>query len=160
VTAIDERAYEFLAQQTAAAMITLRPDGTPHVARVGVGLVDWKLWSSGLPSRLRTRHLRRDPRCTLFVFDPKNPANSWRWLALETTARILDGPDAPELNVRLFRVMQARLSPAPRPGHLYWEGKEKTEDEFLAIMVEGRRLIYEFEINRAYGVYGAEPPRL
>ena len=70
-------------------MTTLRTDGTPHVARVGVALVDGKVWSSGTQTRLRTKHLRRDPRSTLFVFDAE-----FRWLALESRVTILDGPDA------------------------------------------------------------------
>ncbi len=86
--------------------------------------------------------LRRDPRCTLFVFDP-----GWSWLALETTVRILDGPDAPELNLRLFRQMQKR--PA---GDLSWFGREMSPEELLRVMAEERRLIYEFEIIRGYGM--------
>lgn len=130
-------------------MITLRADGTPHVARVGVALVDGKLWSSGTQSRLRTKHLRRDPRSTLFVFDP-----AWRWLGLECVVTIRDGPDAPELNLRLFRVMQEGMPPPATPGNLIWMGSEKTPEEFLRIMVEEQRLIYEFDVRRAYGMYG------
>jgi hypothetical protein len=75
---------QFLDQHHAAAMVTLRANGTPHVAQVGVVVVDGKLWSSGTQGRVRTRHLRRDPRCTRFVFDPP-----WRWLGLETTEEFL-----------------------------------------------------------------------
>ena len=39
----------------------------------------------------------------LFVFDP-----GFAWLTLETIVTILDGPDAPRLNVRLFRIMQGK----------------------------------------------------
>src|SRR5206468_9116879 len=48
----------FLDAHHAAAMITLRADGTPHAVRVGVALVDGMLWSSGTHDRLRTGHLR------------------------------------------------------------------------------------------------------
>jgi hypothetical protein len=65
--------------------------------------VDGKLWSSGVRSRMRTAHLRRDSRCTLLVFDP-----AWSYLTLETNATIIDGPEVPEMSVRLFRVMQGR----------------------------------------------------
>ena len=82
---------------------------------------------------MRTRHLRRDPRCTLFVFDPEE---AWRWLALETTVTILDGPEAPELNLTLYRVL------AGEPGDL---------DEYLRAMVAEERLIYEFDVHHAYG---------
>src|SRR4051795_6341446 len=93
----------FLEKNRSAAMITVARDGTPKVARVGVALVDGKLWSSGTEERARTKRLRRDPRCTLFVFDA-----SFAWLALETTVTILDGPDVTQLHVTLFRTMQDR----------------------------------------------------
>ena len=75
---MDDRIREYLEKQHSAAMTTLRPDGTPHIVRVGVALVNGKLWSTGTQTRVRTRHLRRDPRSTLFVFD-----GEWRWLTLE-----------------------------------------------------------------------------
>ena len=68
-------------------MITIGESGFPKPVRVGIALVDGKLWSSGTQHRVRTWRLRRDPRCTLFVFD-----QAFRWLALETTVTILEGP--------------------------------------------------------------------
>jgi PPOX class probable F420-dependent enzyme len=141
--ALSEQQREFIAEHASAAMTTLRHDGTPHVVRVGVALVDGKLWSSGTTSRVRTGHLRRDPRSTLFVFDDK-----WRWLGLEAVVTILDGPEAPELSVRLFRAMQKRPDDSST---LSWFGGETTVDEFLAAMAAEGRLVYEFDVKRAYG---------
>jgi PPOX class probable F420-dependent enzyme len=149
--ALGEAEREFLARNHAAAMVTLRSDGRPHVVRVGVVLVDGKLWSSGLPSRVRTGHLRRDPRAALFVFDASG-SNPFGWLGIEATVTILDGADAPEQSVRLFRAMQADMPKPPSPGHLYWEMQERTEDEFSDMMREQDRLIYEFDILRTYGL--------
>ena len=123
----------FLEHNHAAAMVTLRADGTPHVARVAVGLVDGKLWSSGTRGRIRTGHLRRDPRSTLFVL---HGGDSWRWLGLETTVTILDGPDAPGLNLALYRALA---------------GEPDDVEEYLEAMRKEERLIYEFEISRSYG---------
>jgi PPOX class probable F420-dependent enzyme len=145
---MDERVQAFLKQNRAAAMITLRADGTPHVARVGIALIDGKLWSSGTRRRVRTKHLRRDPRSTLFVFDQQ-----FRWLGLETTVTIIDGPDVPQLSLRFFRLLQQELDPPPPPGHVMWFGQPKTEEEFLKLIVEERRIIYGFAIQRAYGMY-------
>jgi PPOX class probable F420-dependent enzyme len=131
---LSEQDREFLARNRAAVMVTLKADGTPHVARVGVGLVDDKLWSSGTQDRVRTSHLRRDPRCTLFVFDP---GHAYRWLGLETTVTILDGPDAPQLNLALYRALA---------------GEPDDVDEYLRAMVTERRLIYEFDVTRSYGM--------
>lgn len=124
-------------------MITLRGDGTPVAARVGVALVDGKLWSSGTQDRARTRWLRRDPRSTLFVYDP----TGFAYLNIESRVRILAGPDVPEQSVRLFRAMQNRPS-----GPLAWFGGELSEGDFLRKMEEERRLIYEFEPERISGL--------
>ncbi|HEY2549475.1 MAG TPA: pyridoxamine 5'-phosphate oxidase family protein [Streptosporangiaceae bacterium] len=132
----------FLAGQHSAAMITVTAGGVAKVARVGVALVGGQLQSSGTLDRVRTRRLRSDPRCTLFVFD-----GSYRWLALESTVTILDGPDAGHLNVELFRVMQGRPE-----GPLLWYGNELDEQQFLATMADEGRLVYQFGIERCYGM--------
>lgn len=67
---LDAKATAFLEKNHSAAMTTLRRDGSPHTVRIGLAFVDGKLWSSGTADRVRTKHLRRDPRCSLFVFDP------------------------------------------------------------------------------------------
>jgi len=144
---VNERVAAFIDQHSSAAMITLRADGTPHSARVGVAMVDGKIWSSGTQTRVRTRHLRRNPRSNLFVFgtspDPK-------WLGLETEVTILEGPDVPELSFRLFRTMQKDRAPE---GKVAWFNGMLTKEEFLTTMREEQRLIYEFHVKRAYGYY-------
>jgi PPOX class probable F420-dependent enzyme len=140
---LSEQDIEFLTNNHSAAMITVGRDGTPKVARVGVALVDGKLWSSGTADRVRTGRLRRDPHCTLYVYD-----SGYAWLAVETSVTILDGPDAPELNLRLFRVMQDQPT-----GPLSWFGGELAEDEFLRAMVDEGRLVYEFEVHHTYGLH-------
>ena len=125
----------YLEDHHAAVMVTLREDGTPHVARIGVGLVDGELWSSGTRTRVRTGHLRRDPRCTLCVLNPRDPQS---WLGLETRVTIHDGDDAVDRNLALYRAL------AGEPDDL---------DEYRAAMVAEQRLVYAFEILRAYGQY-------
>lgn len=133
---------EFLTREHRAAMITIGPGGVPKAARVGVALVAGRLWSSGTEDRVRTRRLRRDPRCTLFVFD-----QGFSWLALETTVTILDGPEAAAQNLLLFRVMQDRPT-----GSLAWYGADLDEPSFLQRMQEEGRLVYEFDVSRSYGL--------
>ena len=132
---------EFLLIEHSAAMITVGADGKPKVARCGVALVDGRLWSSGKQDRVRTQRLRRHPQCKLYVH-----ATSPAWRGFETTVTLLDGPDAPELNLRLFRVMQGR--PA---GPLWWYGHELDETTFVDQMRAEQRLVYEFEVERSYG---------
>jgi PPOX class probable F420-dependent enzyme len=141
--ALTDEDIEFLEHNHAAAMVTVAPDGIAKVVRVGVALVDGKLWSSGTQDRVRTARLRRDPRCTVYVHD-----KGFGWLGLETTVTILDGPDAPELNERLFRRMQGRPS-----GPLSWFGQDLDQEAFRQAMVDEQRLIYEFEVHRTYGMH-------
>lgn len=104
--------------------------------------VDGRLWSSGTEDRVRTARLRRDPRCTLFVFDP-----GYTWLTLETAVTVLDGPQAPAQSPALLRVMQDKPT-----GPLGWFGGELDEPAFLQTMVEEGRVIYEFAVHNAYGM--------
>jgi PPOX class probable F420-dependent enzyme len=133
---------EFLERQRSAAMITIGPGGMPKVVRVGVARVGDKLWSSGTEDRVRTRRLRRDPRCVLYVHDA-----TYGWLALETTVTILDGPDVPQQSIELFRVMQGKPD-----GPLSWFGGEYDEAGFRQRMVDERRVIYQFEVKKSYGM--------
>lgn len=132
----------FLEDHHDAAMITVGADGKPKVARVVVTLVDGALWSSGTQDRVRTRRLRQDPRCTLFVFD-----TAFAWLALEATVTIHDGADAPERNVRHMRQSQGKPT-----GPLSWFGRELDETDFLQLMADEQRLIYEFDVHHSYGL--------
>jgi PPOX class probable F420-dependent enzyme len=132
---MDDRVRAFLERNHSAVMTTTKADGMPHVAMVGVGLVDGKLWSSGTATRVRTKHLRRDPRSTLCVLDKRT---RYAWLGIESRVTILDGSDAPDLNLQLYRVLA---------------GEPEDTQEYLDAMVREERLIYEFEILRAYGSY-------
>jgi hypothetical protein len=133
---------EFLEANHGAAMITVGADGTPKAVRVGVALVEDRIWSSGTRDRVRTRRLLDDPRCTLFVFEP-----GFRALTLETTVDVLDGPEVADQSVSLFREMKGRPE-----GPLAWYGEELDEHDFHQSMVDQGRIIYEFEVTNAYGL--------
>ena len=90
---LSESDRNFLDHNVSAAMITVATDGTAKATRVGVKLVDGKLWSSGTQDRVRTKRLRRDPKTTFFVYDAE-----FGYVTLETTVTILDGPDAPNIS--------------------------------------------------------------
>ncbi len=131
---MDDRLRRFLEVNHAAIMATIKDDGRPHLVRCGVGLVEGKLWSSGTQTRVRTGYLRRDPRATLLVMSD----NPWRWAVIESRVTILEGEDAPEKNLALYRVLA---------------GEPDDVDEYLEAMVRERRLIYEFSIDNTYGEY-------
>jgi Pyridoxamine 5'-phosphate oxidase len=140
---LSESDRNFLDNNVSAAMITVATDGTAKATRVGVKLVDDKLWSSGTRDRVRTKRLRRDPKATFFVYDAE-----FGYVTLETTVTILDGPEAPELNVRFFRGIQGKPD-----GPLSWFGGELDEEQFLQTMRDEGRVIYEAEITKAYGMH-------
>lgn len=141
---MEQKVREFLERNHGAAMITLKTDGTPHVVRVGIALVEGKLWSSGTKERRRTAHLRRDPRCTLFLWE------GYAYLGLETRVTILEGLDVPDQSLRLFKTMQG-IGPGDHR-KLKWFGRELADDAFRERMVSEGRLIYEFDVQRAYGL--------
>ncbi len=132
---MDDPVRAFLEANHGAIMTTLKKDGSPHVARVVIGLVEGKLWSSGTRKRVRTAHVRRDPRATLCVLSEDNP---WAWLGLETTVTILEGPEAVDQNLALYRALA---------------GEPEDLDEYRRAMTAEERLVYEFTIHKAYGMH-------
>ncbi len=148
---MDDRLQTFIVRTPDAAMITYRLDGTAHMARIELAVVDGRIESSGAPSLVRDRHVRRDPRCSLFVFGP-HP----NWLGLETEVTVVDGDDAPG---RLVALMQARhgdeMPEGMVLGHDEALGHDRpyTVDEYIQSVREQHRSVYEFEVKRAYGNY-------
>jgi hypothetical protein len=133
---------EFIESNRSAAMITVSEDGFAKAVRVGVAIVDGQVWSSGTAERVRTNRLRRDPRCTLFVFGPGHEA-----LTIEAKVSLIEGSDAVGKSVSLFRQMQGRPD-----GPLAWYGEEQDEESFRRTMVDQKRLIYVFDVINSYGV--------
>lgn len=131
---MDQKIHDFVRDNGTAVMTTLKKDGTPHVAVVLAGWVDGELWSSGTQDRVRTGHLRRDPRATLCFLDGDN---RYRWLGLETTVEVLDD-DGPGRNLMLYRALA---------------GEPDDVEEYLRAMEDEKRLVYRFTILRSYGPY-------
>lgn len=134
---MDELARKFLEENHTAIMVTVRANGTAHVARVSCGLVDGELWSSGTKNRVRTKHLRVNPHATLCVF-----ARDRRWIGVEATVTIHEGPDAPERALALQRAQHR---------------EPEDVDAFLKDMAAQERIIYEFAPVRIYGSYEEVP---
>ena len=133
---MDDKVREFLEKNHDCVMTTLKKDGTPHVARVGVGLVDGKLWSSGTNTRARTKHVKRDPRATLMVM----AHSRYEWLGLETEVKIIDDSDGTIAeNLALYRVIA---------------GKDPDDmADYERGMRDEERIVYEFHIKGSYGMH-------
>jgi hypothetical protein len=143
------RVAAFIDRYPDAAMITSRVDGRAHMARIELGVVAGRIRTSGSPGLVRTRHVRRDPRCSLFVL-----GQAPYWLGLETRANILDGQDVPGLLVELMRSRdRGRTPPGMVLGHDYELGRDRLypEGEYLDHVRADRRFVFDFEIVRAYG---------
>jgi PPOX class probable F420-dependent enzyme len=133
---VDDALREFLEKNHLAVMTTVKKDGTPHVAVIGVGLVDGRLWSSATQTRLRTKHLRRDNRSTLCVL---NSDNRYSWAGIEARVDILEGTDAVDQNQALYEVLTG--------------GPPENLEEYRQAMVDEQRIIFQFDIQRSYGQY-------
>jgi hypothetical protein len=62
---------------------------------------------------------------------------------------IIEGDEVPELSIQLFRAMQ----PGTPEGTVLWAGQPRTYEEFRQQMRDDHRLIYQFEVDRAYGMF-------
>jgi PPOX class probable F420-dependent enzyme len=68
-----------------ASLATVRRDGFPHVTEVWFLHDEGELKLSLNTARLKTRNLRRDPKCSVLLLDLQNP---YRYLEVRGTARI------------------------------------------------------------------------
>ena len=94
-------ALELLASDAVATVVTLDPDGSPHLSAAWVGVEDGEIVFATLPDQRKLRNLRRDPRIALMVQSER--VNEWglrEYLVIHGTARVTEG-GAPELLQRL-----------------------------------------------------------
>lgn len=154
---MDDRVRAFLQANHLATLTTHRPDHMPHSAHITVGVVGDRLWSSGTERRMRTVYMRLDPACTLLVFPVRADGHATYhhgtpgavWLGIEASVEVLDGPEVPQQTLALLHA----LHPDAPAGMVHWQGALRREQEVLeAVRAEGR-VIYDFEVIRAYGRY-------
>ena len=147
---LDDKATAFINANRDAAMVALRRDGTPHVTRIVAGLVNGALVSSGTRTRLRSKLLKRDPRCTLFFFETTPGAGRafGGYLSVEATVTIHDGPEALRRSVEYFKTVLGSSA----DGKVTYGGKSMTEAEALEALERDERILYEFNVIRTYGV--------
>jgi PPOX class probable F420-dependent enzyme len=83
---------ELLESDAVAMMVTLNPDGSPHVSLAWVGLEGDEIVFGTLPDQRKLRNLRRDPRIVVSLQSPR--VNDWglrEYVVLEGTARVTEG---------------------------------------------------------------------
>jgi hypothetical protein len=131
-----------------AAMITLRPNGSAHTARIELAILDGQVCATGSAQLVRIRHLRDDPRCSLFVFSD----HPW-WLGLETEAAVADGRAAGHRLVRFLRARHPGTAPGMVTAHDDGLGADRpfTESDYLDHAEQNDLVLVTFEIVRSYG---------
>jgi PPOX class probable F420-dependent enzyme len=120
---LSDEALELLASDAVATIVTLNPDGSPHLSAAWVGIGDGEIVFATLPDQRKLRNLRRDPRVALSVQSDR--INEWglrEYLVVEGTARITEG-GAAELLQRLAHTYLGPevvfpQMPHPPPGYV------------------------------------------
>jgi PPOX class probable F420-dependent enzyme len=125
-------AQEFIRTHHRAVLATFRADGRPALSPVLVTLdAQGRVAISTRETALKVRHLRRDPRISVSVFEDRFFGD---WIQAEGRAEIVSLPDATQLLVDYYRSISGE--------HPDW-------DDYRAAMVRDRRVIVRFAIERA-----------
>ena len=96
---LPDLAKKLLDAGTFVTLTTLRADGTPHSTTMWAKRDGDDVVISTVESRLKARHIARDPRVTVSMFDPDN---EYSYVTVEGTATMTrDG--GPELIQELSR---------------------------------------------------------
>jgi PPOX class probable F420-dependent enzyme len=109
---------EFLAGGPLAHVVTLGPNGSPHVSMAWVGMEDDEVVIGTLGDQPKLRNLRRDPRIALSFEAPgRNEYFLDHYLVLRGRARVTEG-GAPDLLQHLAHTYvgpDVRFPPMPNP---------------------------------------------
>lgn len=99
--ALSPAARSLIESDALAHVVTIDPDGGPHVTMAWIGLEDDEIVFGTLGDQRKLRNLRRDPRITISIEGTRT--NEWglrEYLILSGTARVTEG-GAPQLLQRL-----------------------------------------------------------
>jgi PPOX class probable F420-dependent enzyme len=125
-------AAAYLALNHNGVLSTFRRDGMPQLSPVTAGVDDrGRVMISTREPAMKVRNLRRDPRVSMCVV-PDGFLGSW--IQVEGAAEIVELPDAMDLLVDLYRRIKGE--------HPDW-------DEFRQAMIDQRRVVIRFGIDRA-----------
>jgi PPOX class probable F420-dependent enzyme len=122
---------DFVRPRHHMVLITTRADGTPQASPVTGGVDDaGRILVSSYPERVKSRNLRRDPRCGVLVLSDDFGG---AWVQVEGEGEVLDLPEALEPLVEYFRVISGE--------HPNW-------DEYRAAMVEQGKVLLRITPTR------------
>jgi PPOX class probable F420-dependent enzyme len=136
---VDPRMLDVLAEHRRGVLAVVQSNGRPHLSTVSYAYDrDADLVRiSVTDSRVKTRHLRADPRVTLHV----TGENVWIWVAVEGTAELTAVAADPHDATVEELITYYRGTAGEHPD---WE-------EYRAAMVGDGRLVVRFRPERTYG---------
>ena len=133
-----DSALKFAEARQRAALATIRADGRPQLSNIMYVAVNGEYWISLTASRAKTKNLRRDPRCVLYV-----PGEDfWSFVVLDGTASLT------EITLDEHDAVAEELVEYYRKG----SGEHPDWDEFRSTMVREGRLLAKFRPTSAYGL--------
>ncbi|MEU4197892.1 PPOX class F420-dependent oxidoreductase [Kribbella sp. NPDC026611] len=119
-------------------LVTIKRDGRPQLSNVTYVFDGTKLRVSLTDGRAKTKNLRRDPRASLYVDGPRGRS----YVVLEGRAELSPVAADPHDDVVEDLVDYYRTAAGEHPD---W-------DEYRAVMVQDRRLMFSMTVDHAYGM--------
>ncbi|MEU8225897.1 PPOX class F420-dependent oxidoreductase [Kribbella sp. NPDC048915] len=119
-------------------LVTLKRDGRPQLSNVTYVFDGTQVTISLTDGRAKTKNLRRDPRASLYVNGPGGGS----YVVIEGKAELSPVAAAPDDAVVDSLVEYYRAASGEHPD---W-------DEYRAVMVQDRRLLFTMTVDHAYGM--------
>ncbi|MGW5191291.1 PPOX class F420-dependent oxidoreductase [Kribbella sp. NPDC004138] len=119
-------------------LVTLKRDGRPQLSNVTYVFDGSRVRVSLTDGRAKTKNLRRDPRASLYVDGPRGRS----YVVLEGKAELSPVAADPYDDVVEDLVDYYRTASGEHPD---W-------DEYRAVMVQDRRLMFSMTVDHAYGM--------
>jgi PPOX class probable F420-dependent enzyme len=119
-------------------LVTIKRDGRPQLSNVTYVFDGTRVRVSLTDDRAKTRNLRRDPRASLYVDGPGGRS----YVVLEGKADLSPVAAAPDDDVVEDLVDYYRIATGEHPD---W-------DEYRAVMVSDKRLMFSMTVDHAYGM--------
>ncbi len=133
-----DSALSFANSRTRGVLTTIRQDGRPQLSNIMYVPAEGRFLISITDSRAKTRNLRRDPRCVLYV-----PGEDfWNFVVLDGEAQ-LTGVAREEHDAVVEQLVDYYRRGA---------GEHPDWDDFRATMVREGRLVASFMPTSAYGM--------
>ncbi|HEY3563324.1 MAG TPA: PPOX class F420-dependent oxidoreductase [Kribbella sp.] len=119
-------------------LVTLKRDGRPQLSNITYVFDGSRVRISLTDGRAKTKNLRRDPRASLYVNGPRGRS----YLVLEGKAELSPVAADPHDDVVEDLVDYYRTATGEHPD---W-------DEYRAVMVQDKRLMFSMTVDHAYGM--------